>query len=112
MRYLEFLSLAKSPVITEKKGDDKGSTSDLEKRCVSSVADKLSGSHRDRVSRAYAICRSSLQGSGRMKKGKAELTKKGRSAAGGKAKDDDHSDKVDRFEKLIKKARKGNGKDS
>lgn len=85
-----------------------GQTSELEKRCVADVIkkDDSGASQRDRVSRAYAICRSSLQKSGRIKKGKAELTKKGKGISGAKAKAQDHSTKMAFWKKSIVAARK------
>jgi hypothetical protein len=81
-------------------------TSELEKRCIADVMAKSSKGSENTLSRAYAICRASLQKSGRIKKGKATLTKKGGKISGGKAKKDDHSDKVSRFEKHVVAARK------
>jgi hypothetical protein len=89
-------------------------TSELEKRCIADVmgkaakdpsGDPVKGS-RDRLSRAYAICRASLQKSGRIKKGTAEMTKKGRGISGAKAKSKDHDTKVSKFEKAVVAARK------
>jgi len=89
-------------------------TSELEKRCVADVMGKsakgpdgepVKGA-RNQLSRAYAICRASLQKSGRIKKGKADLTKKGGKISGAKARLKDHSAKVSRFEKHVVAARK------
>ena len=89
-------------------------TSELEKRCVADIMAKpakgpdgkpVRGA-RDRLSRAFAICRASLQKSGRIKKGKAELTKKGKGVSGAKAKKKDHESKVSRFERHVVAARK------
>lgn len=89
-------------------------TSELEKRCVADVMGKsakgpdgkpVKGA-RNQLSRAYAICRASLQKSGRIKKGTAELTKKGGKISGTKSKKDDHESKVSRFEKHVVAARK------
>jgi len=89
-------------------------TSELEKRCISDVMGRaakdqsgnpVSGSS-NKLSRAYAICRASLQKSGRIKKGTAEMTKKGRGISGAKAKSKDHDAKVSKFEKAVVAARK------
>jgi hypothetical protein len=89
-------------------------TSELEKRCVADIMAKpakgpdgkpVKGA-RNRLSRAYAICRASLQKSGRIKKGTAELTKKGKGVSGAKSKSDDHESKISRFEKHVVAARK------
>jgi len=88
-------------------------TSELEKRCIADVMGKpakgpdgkpVKGPS-NRLSRAYAICRASLQKSGRIKKGTAEMTKKGRGISGSKSKADDHKSKVSSFEKHVVAAR-------
>lgn len=81
-------------------------TSELEKRCIADVMAKGAKGSENTLSRAYAICRASLQKSGRIKKGTAELTKKGGKISGTKAKKDDHDAKVSRFEKHVVAARK------
>ena len=60
---------------------------------------------RAKISRAYAICRSSLQKSHRYKSGTADLTKVGakKSQASGRKKD--NKSKVTGFERLLKRAR-------
>lgn len=89
-------------------------TSELEKRCIANVMGKpakgpdgkpVKGAS-NRLSRAYAICRSSLQKSGRYKKGTADLTKLGGKISGSKARKKDHSGKVSKFEKHVVAARK------
>jgi len=83
-------------------------SSALEKRCVYDVVKKDGdgdASYRDKVSRAYAICRSSLQRSGRMKKGTAQLTKMGAKRSSGKGHAKDHASKTAGFEVMLKKAR-------
>lgn len=91
-----------------------GQTSNLEKRCVADVLAKPAKSKdgktvrgaRNRVSRAYAICRASLQKSGRYKEGTAELTKKGKGISAAKAKAKDNKSKVAAWKSAIKAARK------
>lgn len=91
-----------------------GTTSDLEKRCIADVLAKAAKGpdgkpvkgQRDRVSRAYAICRSSLQKSGRIKDGTAELTKKGEKISGAKSKKKDNKSKVSAWKSAIVAARK------
>jgi hypothetical protein len=78
-----------------------GQTSPLEKRCVSDVVKKGKT-----VSQAYAICRSSLQKSGRIEKGGMELTKLGKTVSGMKSRKKDHVAKVKAWKKAIVKARK------
>lgn len=82
-------------------------TSSIEKRCVYDVAGKDSRDvdQRDKLSRAFAICRSSLQRSGRMKSGTAELTKMGAKRSSAKAHKKDFPKKNRGFEKLVKAAR-------
>jgi hypothetical protein len=91
-----------------------GSTSELEKRCVYDVVNKpgktqsgdaVRGS-KAKVSRAYAICRASLQKSGRMKKGTADLTKLGKTIASVKTRNSDHAAKRAGWKRAIAKARK------
>ena len=91
-----------------------GSTSELEKRCVYDIMNKpakgpdgkpVKGS-KERLSRAYAICRASLQKSGRIKKGGMTLTKKGGKVSGPKARQKDHATKITGFEKAVVAARK------
>jgi len=92
-----------------------GATSELEKRCVYDVVNKPGKTRlgnpvrgdRNRVSRAYAICRSSLQKSGRIKKGTADLTKLGKVIAKTKARKSDHAAKREGWKRAIVKARKG-----
>ena len=79
-----------------------GATSELEKRGVSDVV--KSGKT---VSQAYAICRSSLQKSGRIKKGGMELTKLGQAISGAKSRKADHAAKVAGWKRAIVRARKG-----
>lgn len=82
-------------------------TSNLERRCVNDVAQKNEygdTSSRDKLSRAFAICRSSLQKAGEIKKGGMELTKKG--AKRSKARRQDNTKKISSFERLVKSARK------
>jgi hypothetical protein len=78
-----------------------GQTSPLEKRCVSGVV-----KDGKTVSQAYAICRASLQKSGRIKKGGMELTKLGRTISSMKARKSDHAAKLKSWKKAIVKARK------
>ena len=66
-----------------------GTTSPLEKRCVSDVTKKGKT-----VSQAYAICRASLQKSGRIEKGGMDLTKLGKTISNMKAKKSDHAAKM------------------
>lgn len=80
---------------------ENGGTSELEKRCVSDV---VKGGKT--VSQAYAICRSSLQKSGRIKKGGMELTKLGQTISSLKAKKTDHATKRAGWKRAIVKARK------
>jgi len=81
-------------------------TSELEKRCIYDVMQKnKDGSAKERLSRAYAICRATLQKSGRMKKGTEQMTRKGAGISGGKSKKKDHGEKVAGFEKAVKAAR-------
>ena len=110
MTYVSSRDLIRS-LLAEEQG---GTTSELEKRCIADVLGKpakgpdgkpVKGT-RNRLSRAYAICRSSLQKSGRYKKGTADLTKKGSAISGAKAKKKDHESKVSRFETAVKAARK------
>jgi hypothetical protein len=76
-------------------------TSSLEKRCVSDVVKKGKT-----VSQAYAICRSSLQKSGRIEKGGMELTKLGKTISKVKSRKSDHAAKLKSWKKAIVKARK------
>ena len=78
-----------------------GQTSPLEKRCVSDVVKKGKT-----VSQAYAICRSSLQKSGRIEKGGMELTKLGKTISGMKSRKKDHATKMKAWKKAIVKARR------
>ena len=78
-----------------------GQTSDLEKRCVSDVVKKGKT-----VSQAYAICRASLQKSGRIEKGGMELTKLGKTISNVKSRKSDHKAKIKAWKKAIVKARK------
>jgi hypothetical protein len=89
-------------------------TSELEKRCVYDVMRKAAKGpdgksvkgDRARLSRAFAICRASLQKSGRIEKGGMELTKLGGKISGPKARKKDHKTKVAGYEKDLKAARK------
>ena len=76
-------------------------TSPLEKRCVSDVVKKGKT-----VSQAYAICRASLQKSGRIEKGGMELTKLGKAISNMKSRKSDHATKLKSWKKAIVKARK------
>jgi len=83
-------------------------TSELEKRCIYDVMQKnKDGSKSERLSRAYAICRASLQKAKKMNPGTEKMTKKGAATSAAKAKKDDHGAKVKGFEKAVKAARKG-----
>ena len=77
-----------------------GTTSPLEKRCVSDVTKKGKT-----VSQAYAICRASLQKSGRIEKGGMDLTKLGKTISNMKARKSDHAAKMSSWKKAIVKAR-------
>lgn len=92
----------------------RGQTSSLEKRCIADVLAKsakgkdgkpVKGS-REKVSRAYAICRASLQKSGRYKKGTADLTKLGAKRSAARSKVGDHKAKLSKWKKAIVAARK------
>lgn len=85
-----------------KRKMDEGATSALEKRCVSDVVKKGKT-----VSQAYAICRSSLQKSGRIEKGGMELTKLGKTISDVKTRKSDHVEKIKAWKKAIVKARRG-----
>ena len=76
-------------------------TSPLEKRCVSDVVKKGKT-----LSQAYAICRSSLQKSGRIEKGGMELTKLGKTISRIKSRKKDHAVKMKAWKKAIVKARR------
>jgi len=89
-------------------------TSELEKRCVYDVMRKsakgpdgkpVKGA-RNQLSRAFAICRASLQKSGRIEKGGMNLTKIGGKVSGPKARKKDHDTKVAGYERDLKAARK------
>lgn len=82
-------------------------TSSLERRCVYDVASKddRDVDSRDKLSRAFAICRSSLQRAGRMKDGTAQLTKMGAKRSSGRAHLKDHRKKNAGFERIVKAAR-------
>jgi hypothetical protein len=85
----------------------KHTTSGIEMRCVYDVARKQTGGDADdRLSRAFAICRASLQKSGRMKKDTADLTKLGKKRSAAKSRRKDHEKKVGGFERLVVAARK------
>ena len=89
----------------------RGQTSALEKRCIASVLKQKGseGSARDKLSRAYAICRASLQKSGRISRGGMDLTKLGRAISKVRSRRKDHGVKVRTFEKAVRSAR-GAGK--
>ncbi len=77
----------------------------LERRCVSDVIGKQPGNARDKLSHAFAICRSSMQKAHNYKAGTEDLTKQGakRSADHGQRKDNET--KINRYETALKKAR-------
>lgn len=83
-------------------------TSAIEKRCVFDLVNKddSDNDHRDKLSRAFAICRRSLQKSGRVKKGTSELTKMGSRRSSGMAHKKDHEMKNSGFEQMVIAARK------
>ena len=81
---------------------ERSQTSNLERRCV---ADVMKKGDKD-LSRAFAICRSSLQKSGRMKAGTAQLTKLGASRSSASGRKKDNKSKISYFEKKVKAARK------
>lgn len=72
------------------------------KRCVADVAAKHGGD----TDRAFAICVSSLQKSGRLKPGTVKLTSMGKKVSKKKSGEKDNKAKVADYEKLLKKARK------
>lgn len=85
-------------------------TSNLERRCVYDLYRKNpSGdqSERDRLGRAFAICRSSLQKSGAMKPGTARMTRYGSGRSSSKSKLKDNSKKIKGFERMVRAARTG-----
>ena len=86
----------------------KGLTSPLEKRCIADVIAKspkgLDG--REKLSRAYAICRSSLQKSGRIKKGGTELTKVGKKRQSQRVQAGQHKQKLSKWKAAVVAARK------
>lgn len=103
MKY--YLPLMPASLLLEARNE----TSNIERRCVYDVAGKNEygdSSAKERLSRAFAICRSSLQKSGRMKKGTAELTKAGAKRSSAKGRKSDNKKKTSGFEKLVKAARK------
>ena len=82
-------------------------TSNVEKRCVFDVI-RDSPSEMDarsKMSRAFAICRSSLQKSGRLKQGTAELTKSGGKRSSAMGRRADNKTKIAGFERMVKKVR-------
>jgi len=92
----------------------KAHTSPLEKRCIADVLSKSAKGpdgkpvkgNRARLSRAYAICRASLQKSGRIKKGGMDLTKLGKKRSAARAKAGQHKMKLSKWKKAVVGARK------
>lgn len=77
-------------------------TPTIEKRCVADVMKKQGYD----MSRAFAICRSSMQKGGNYKKGTADLTSGGSKKSIAKSKLKDNKSKARYFEKEVKAARK------
>lgn len=86
----------------------RGQTSALEKRCIASVLKQKGseGGAREKLSRAYAICRASLQRSGRYKAGTADLTKMGAKRSAARSKKSDHKAKLKTWKTAVNAARK------
>jgi hypothetical protein len=92
----------------------KAHTAPLEKRCIADVLGKSAKDkdgkpvkgNRARLARAYAICRASLQKSGRIKKGGMELTKLGKKRNAAQAKAGQHKEKLSTWKKSVVAARK------
>lgn len=72
------------------------------KRCVADVAGQYGGD----TKKAFAICVSSLQKSGRLKPGTVTPTSLGKKISKQKSKMRGNKTKVKKYEKLLKKARK------
>lgn len=73
------------------------------KHCVADVA-KQDGKD---VDSAFAICVDNFQEHGYLKKGSLEMTKKGQKRHKEKQSQDNHEDKMDEYESLLKQAREG-----
>jgi hypothetical protein len=72
------------------------------KRCVADVASQYGGD----TDKAFAICVSSLQKSGRLEPGTVTPTPLGKKVSKEKSKESDEKSKVSKYEKLLKRAKK------
>lgn len=82
----------------------------LEKRCIADVLKKggIGGSSdRDKLSHAFAICRSSMQRAGNYRKGSESMTKQGAKRSAAHSKRKDQSAKMAMYSKALANARKG-----
>jgi len=83
--------------------EERPRTPPIERRCV---ADVMKDNPSYSMSRAFAICRSSMQKGGNYKKGTADLTKKGAAKSASKDHAKDDAAKTKFFKKQVKLARK------
>jgi hypothetical protein len=81
----------------------------LEKRCIADVLKKggIGGSSdREKLSHAFAICKSSMQRAGNYRKGSESLTKQGAKRSTAHSKRKDQSAKMAVYSKALANARK------
>lgn len=97
---LRFKELARR---VREMSEERKHTPAIERRCVADVMRKNPSYD---LSRAFAICRSSMQKGGVYKKGTAQLTKKGAARSAGKDRAKDDPSKKRFFVKQVKAARK------
>jgi len=90
------------PLVSAKSLVEGKGTSPLEKRCIAGVMKDGSKT----LSQAYAICRSSLQKSGRIEKGGMTLTKLGKKVSASHSRRKDQSAKMKTWKSAVKAARR------
>lgn len=96
-----------------KKGKLVSDTPVAVRHCVVKVFKSLGGDkaqgddRRDALSRAFAICMSSMQKAGQVKPGTRKLTKKGAGKAGWRMKDPETKTKDREYEQIVQSVRKG-----
>jgi len=86
---------------TEDVFQERQHTTPQMKRCVRAIVDKSGNVSRDSISRAFAICTSSLQKKGYLKKGTNRPTKKGMQRGKSKAAEKGHKEKLQDYESML-----------